>query len=82
VNAVFSYSTADSYTEQRGMVLEELQPCRLGRHPVDYVGNLLWLLLVEGHRYEPFDSLTVVEGYRSQGLWGVMAQYCNGLHIL
>lgn len=54
------------------MVVEELQPRRLGCHFVDYLGYLLWLLLVEGHRYEPFDSLTMVEGYWSQGFWGVV----------
>jgi len=53
------------------MVLEELESRGLGRHSVDDMGYLLWLLLVEGYRHEFHDVLEVVEGYGEEGLWEV-----------
>jgi hypothetical protein len=51
------------------VVLEELEPRGLGSDPIDYMGRLLWLLLVEGNRHKPHDALKVVEGHGSEGSW-------------
>jgi hypothetical protein len=51
--------------------LEKLESRGLGTHLVDDVGCVLWVLLVEGHRYESYDVLEVVESDGSQGPWGM-----------
>jgi len=52
--------------------VEKLESRGLGRYSVHYMGSLLWLLLVEGHRHEPHDLVQMVAGHGSQGLRCVM----------
>jgi hypothetical protein len=51
--------------------VEKLESRGVGTHSINYVGGLLWLLLVEGHRYESYDVVEVVEGHRSERVRGM-----------
>jgi hypothetical protein len=53
--------------------LEEFESRGARTHPVDYVGGLLWVLLVERHRYEPYDAFEVVEGDWQERLRGIVS---------
>jgi hypothetical protein len=55
--------------------MEKLESRGVGTHSINYLGGLLWLLLVEGHRYESYDVVEVVESDRSEGVWGVSDMY-------
>jgi hypothetical protein len=55
--------------------MEKLESRGVGTHSINYVGGLLWLLLVEGHRYESYDAFEMVEGYGSEGVRSVSDMY-------
>lgn len=60
------------------MVLEEFESRGIGAYIVDYVGCVLWGLLVEGNRYESYDAFEMVEGDGQERVWGITV---NGSQI-
>jgi hypothetical protein len=63
------------------VVLEKLESRGAGTYFVDYVGCVFWGLLVEGDRYESYDTFEVVESDGQERVWGIAATKSGLLQI-
>lgn len=63
--------------------MEELECRWAGTYFVDYMGGMLWVLLVERHRYEPYDAFEVVEGDWQEGFRSIAsAHVASGVYTV